>query len=489
MASHARPRRLPSASLSDQAPISAQPRLSSQAPHSGQAPRLPRRDFLGTALGAAVSAGIAPLFIPGRALGLDGVVAPSNRLTLAVIGTGNQGMNDLRSFMEDERVQVLAVCDVNRESAGYWNGAVGGREPAKRLVEAHYAQQRAAGQWQGCDTYHDFRDVLGRADIDAVEVCTPDHWHAIPVIMAAKANKHIYCQKPLSLTIVEGRRMSDVVQQSKVTFQTGSQQRSDENFRRACELVRNGRIGELKTVRCGLPGGRPDFGKTGDRKGMENVPEGFDYDFWLGPAPEAPYAPARCHVNFRWIYDYSGGQVTDWGGHHPDCAQWGMNTEHTGPIEIRKARGVFPPDPLWNTATEYYFEAVYENGVTLIISDKEKGGVTWEGTEGWVWANRGQIDANTKELLTSEIGPNEVHLYRSDNHFRNFVDCVFSGEPTVAPVETAHRSITICHLGNIAMRLGRETLKWDPVQEKIVGDDEAAEMLARPYRAPWSLDV
>ena len=200
--------------------------------------------------------------------------------------------------------------------------------------------------------------------------------------MACKAGKDIYCQKPLSLTIAEGRAMSYAVKKHKRVFQTGSQQRSDPNFRRACELVRNGRIGNLQTVRVGLPGGRPDFGKTGDRKKPETVPEGFDYDLWLGPAPEGPYAPARCHVNFRWIYDYSGGQVTDWGGHHPDCAQWGMGTELTGPIEIRNAKGVFPPDELWNTATEYSFEAVYENGVTMIISNKEKMGRHLRGNRG-----------------------------------------------------------------------------------------------------------
>jgi predicted dehydrogenase len=329
--------------------------------------------------------------------------------------------------------------------------------------------------------------VIGRDDIDAVEVCTPDHWHAIPVIEACKAKKDIYCQKPLSLTIAEGRAMSDAAKKYKVVFQTGSQQRSDSNFRRACELVRNGRVGKLHTVRCGLPGGRPDFGRTGDRKKPEPVPEGFDYDMWLGPAADAPYAPARCHVNFWWIYTYSGGQVTDWGGHHPDCAQWGMGTEHTGPVEIRNAKAEFPPDPLWNTATAYHFEAVYANGVTMIVSDKERGGVTWEGSDGWVWANRGRHDASSKEILNSEIGPNETHLYVSDDHYRNFIDCVLARKEAIAPAEVAHRSITICHLGNIAMRLGKSSLKWDPAKERVVGDDEAAKMLRRPYRKPWKL--
>ncbi len=444
-----------------------------------------RRRFLQSAAGAAVAIGF-PTIIPASALG-RGRTAPSNRVTLAVIGTGNQGFNDIRSFLPDDRVQIVAVCDVNRESLGYWDGKLGGREPAKRLVEEHYAAAKESGVYQGCDAYVDFREVLGRADIDAVEVCTPDHWHAIPVIAAARAKKDIYCQKPLSLTTAEGRRMSDEVKQSSVIFQTGSQQRSDSVFRRACELVRNGRIGKLHTVRVGLPGGRADYAKTGELKQPAPVPDGFEYDFWLGPAPFAEYAPARCHVNFRWIYDYSGGNVTDWGGHHPDCAQWGMGTEHTGPVEIRAAKAIFPPDVLWNTATEFYFEAIYADGVKMIVSSQERGGVTWEGSEGKVWANRGQHDAEPKSVLDSVIGPNEIHLYQSDDHFRNFVDGVLNRRECAAPVETAHRSITICHLGNIAMRLERDRLRWDPEKEQILDDAAASAMLSRPYREPWTL--
>jgi predicted dehydrogenase len=438
-----------------------------------------RRRFLGQAAAAS-------LVLPATLAAAE-KPPPSERITVGFIGTGNQGLNDIRGFLGDPRVQIVAVCDVNTESPGYWNGGVAGREPARRLVEGHYAADKKSGKYKGCDAYADFRELLARKDIDAVVICTPDHWHAIPVLAACKAGKDIYCQKPLSLTIAEGRAMSDAVKKHQRVFQTGSQQRSDPNFRRACELVRNGRIGKVQTVHCGLPGGRPDYGKTGDRKAPEPVPNGFDYDLWLGPAPKKPYAPARCHVNFRWIYDYSGGQVTDWGGHHPDCAQWGMGTEHTGPVEILNAKGVFPPDPLWDTATEYYFEAVYGNGVKLIISNKERGGVTWEGTEGTVWADRGRHDANPKSLLTSKIGPNEVHLYESSNHYRNFIDCVRSRKETAAPVEVAHRSITICHLGNIALRLNRKKLRWDPVKEQILGDDEAAKMLSRPYREPWTL--
>jgi predicted dehydrogenase len=446
-----------------------------------------RRDFLRTTV-PTTAAGIAfPTLIPGSALGLSGTVAPSNRISLGIIGTGNQGFNDINSFLTDERVQIVAVCDVNRESVGYWEGKVGGREPARRLIAARYGKNLPSGTYRGCDAIHDYRSLLDRADIDAVEICTPDHWHAMMVLDACKAKKDIYCQKPLSLTVAEGRAMSYAVQKCKVVFQTGSQQRSDRRFRRAAELVRNGRIGELRTVRVGLPGGRTDYAKTGSHKKPEPVPKGFDYDTWLGPARNAPYAPARCHVNFRWIYDYSGGNVTDWGGHHPDCAQWGMGTELTGPIVIKNAKGVFAPDELWNTATEFSFEAVYENGVTMIVSNREKMGVTFQGTQGTIYVDRGKLEADPKSLLESKIGPDGIHLYASDDHFRNFIDCVISREPTAAPVEVAHRSITICHLGNIAMRLGRDTLRWDPRTEQIVGDHEASQMLSRPYRAPWIL--
>jgi len=448
-----------------------------------------RRDFLRHTLHASAAGFGFPTIVPGSALGLSGRVAPSNRITLGVIGTGNQGFNDLHSFLGDERVQIVAVCDVNREGPGYWQGKIGGREPARRLVEERYAKDRPSGSYRGCAALVDYREILGRDDIDAVEVCTPDHWHAIPILAACKAKKDIYCQKPLSLTVAEGRAMSSAVSQSQIVFQTGTQQRSERWFRRGCELVRNGRIGDLRRVRVGLPAGRTDYAMTGDRKQPEPVPKGFEYDLWLGPAPDAPYAPARCHVNFRWVLDYSGGQVTDWGGHHADCAQWGMGTELTGPIEIRNAKGLFPPDPLWNTATEFSFEAVYDNGVTMVISNTEPMGVTFEGTKGKIYVNRGKLVADPKSLLDSKIGPDGIHLYVSDHHYRNFIDCVISRQPTAAPVEVAHRSITICHLGNIAMRLGRDSLRWNPKTEQIIGDDEAAKMLIRPYRAPWTLPV
>ena len=446
-----------------------------------------RRDFVKT---TATVAGLAtiPSIIPASALGRTGRPAPSDRITMGVIGTGNQGFNDMNGFLRDDRVQIIAVCDVNEESPGYWNGRIAGRKPAQDYINWHYANETESGLYKGCDAYEDFRDLIARDDIDTVLTALPDHWHAIPAIMAAKSGKDIYGEKPLSLTIEDGRAMSDAVAKYSRVFQTGSQQRSDARFHKVCELVRNGRIGELKTVKCGLPGGTPDLGKSGNRKQPEPIPKGFNYDMWLGPAPEAPYSPARCHVNFRWIMDYSGGQVTDWGGHHPDIAQWGMGTEHTGPTSITNPKGVWSSDSPWNTATEYYFECNYANGVQLIVSDQLKRGVTFEGTEGWLWVTRGNWDASDKAMLDSEIGEGGVRLIKSEDHFRNFIDCVMSREQPVAPCETAHRSITIGHLGNIAMTLGRD-LQWDPQKEEFIGDEEANALRSRPLRDPWTLDV
>ena len=443
--------------------------------------KIGRRAFLKRAGGIAGAGVGLPYLIRSSALGGNRSAPPSDR-----IGTGNQGTNDLRSLLGDERVQIVAVCDVNKESAGYWDNRIGGREPARKIVEEHYARRSDSGSYKGCDMYDDFRQLLARPDIDAVLIALPDHWHSLAAIEAARAGKDIYGEKPLSLTIAEGRAMSDAVKRYGRVFQTGSQQRSDSNFRRVCELVRNGRIGKLQTVKCGLPGGVPDISKQGSRTKPEPVPEGFNYDMWLGPAPWAPYCPARCHVNFRWILDYSGGQVTDWGGHHPDIAQWGMGTEDTGPIEIRNAKATFASHELYNTATDYYFECLYKNGVKLIISNKERGGVTFEGTDGWAWADRGRHEVNPKELADTVIGPNEVHLYESNDHFRNFIDCVYSRKDPIAPIETAYRSITISHLGNIAMRLGRD-LKWDPAGERFVNDAEADRLLLRSMRGPWHL--
>lgn len=445
-----------------------------------------RRAFIRNAAGVVTSAIALPTLIPASALGKNGFVSPSDRINLAFIGAGNQAENDVKGFLPDKRVQITTICDLNKKSTGYWDGRVGGREYIMELVNDFYSKEHNKS-YKSTKGYLDFRDVINRKDIDAVVVLTPDHWHSIPVLMAARAGKAMYCQKPLSLTISEGRAMSDAVKKYGVVFQTGSQQRSGPEFLRACELVRNGRIGKLEKVVCGLPGGTPDFGKTGHLTAKSPVPKDFDYQTWLGPAPEAPYCPARTHVNFRWNLDYSGGMVTDWGAHHLDIAQWGMGMDHTGPVEIKNPRVKWSKDPIWNTAVEFYFECIYENGVNLIVgSDVSRAprGITFHGSEGNIWVSRGSYKVTPEKIDSTVIGEQEIHLYKSENHYRNFIDCVISRQPTAAPAEIGHRSVTIAHLGNMALLLNQD-LKWNPEKEAFVENFAANQLRSRVMREPW----
>ena len=433
--------------------------------------RFTRRGFF---KGAAAAA-IGPYFLTSSALGAGARPAASNRITMGAIGIGGMGSGDLNGFLGITDVQVLAVCDVDRDH----------RDKAKQRVDVRYANT-------DCTACADFREVIGRKDLDSVMIATPDHWHALPVIAAARAGKDIHCQKPLSLTIREGRAMSDACRKYGVVFQTGSQQRSDNKFRFACELVRSGRIGKLQTMEVGLPTGHP-----GKMEPTMPVPDGFDYDFWLGQAPWSPYTRERCHGSFRWFLDYSGGQVTDWGAHHCDIAQWGNGTSYSGPVEI-EGKGVFPTDGLYDTAVNYRFECLYRNGARMIVADGATypNGVKFIGTDGWVFVARGRIDSEPKSLLSSVIGPDDIHLYESRDHKANFIDCIKSRGETVAPIENAHRSVSIAHLGNLAMRLGRK-LKWNPDTEHFEGgparqgdavaSPEAERMLSRAMRAPWHL--
>ncbi len=436
------------------------------APHSH--PSLSRRGFLrGSAI---LGAGLAlPTIVPRR---LFGASAPSERIAVGCIGVGRMGTDDMREALGIAGVQVVAVCDVDSRRV----------ENAKRLVEARYQQQ-------GCAAYADFRELLARDDIDAVQIATPDHWHAIPTIEAARAGKDIFLQKPLSLTLEEGRVVSDAVQRCGRIFQIGSQQRSDTRFRKACELVRNGRVGKLHTIKVGFgidPGCEP--------QPVMPVPEWLDYDMWLGPAPWAPYTQKRVHpekISDRpgWlrISDYSAGMITGWGSHHNDIAQWGMGTEHTGPVEI-EGRAEFPTDGLWDVHGRFHIEYTYANGVKVICADNEENqqGVVFEGSDGWVYVRRGFIDANPRSLLEETIGPEETKLYVSNHHKANFYECVRSRAETIAPVEVAHRSCAVCLLGDIAMRLGRK-LRWDPAAERFANDDEANRMMARTQRSSWHL--
>ena len=430
---------------------------------------LTRRQFVKRA-GATAA---APYFLPSLGLAAQDAArpAPSERITMGVIGCGGMGRGDMNQFLDMPDVQVVAVCDPD----------IVQRNAAQQEVEARYAAESASGTFQGCDSYSDFRELLARDDIDTVIQATPDHWHALVVVNAARAGKDIYGEKPLSLTIAQGRVMSDTVARYGRVFQTGSQQRSDSNFRFACELVRNGRIGKVHTVTCGLP-----TGSTTDSKPPIDVPDGFDYDLWLGPAPEAPYCDGRTHWNFRWILDYSGGQVTDWGAHHIDIAHWGLGLTGTGPLEV-EGKGEFPTDGLWNAAVNYRFVARYASGVELVATNDFENGVKWEGEDGWVFVTRGRIDAHPKSLLQEEMGAGDIHYPQSPTgHHRNFIECVRSRREPIAPIEQAHRTITVAHLGNIAMQLGRK-VRWNPDTERFVDDPQAERMRDRAMRGPWRL--
>jgi len=431
--------------------------------------RIGRREFVKQ--GAALVAGAAfPFIIPSTALGLRGRPSPSNRLTMGVIGNGGMGIGDMKSFLWHDRVQVVAVCDVDRPH----------REEAKGVVEKHYAERSAAAAFKGVDVYNDFREVLARDDIDLVCIATPDHWHVPISVAAAKAGKDIYCEKPLTRTVAEGRTLSDTIRRTGRVLQVGSQQRSDRRFRLACELVRNGRIGRLSTVRVYLPGGN----QTGLHP-PEPVPEGFDYDMWLGPAPWAPYAKERCHYNWRHQWDYAGGKLADWGAHHLDIAQWAMGLERSGPIGI-EGTAEWPREGLWDMPVHYEVTYRYANGVTVIAKDREDYGVMFEGTAGSVWVTRDTIRTDPASLAKIRFGPGEVRLYESTWHHGNFIVCVLGRREPVAPAEVGHRSASVCHLGNIALRLGRR-LRWDPDRERFVNDPEADRWLARAYRAPWRI--
>jgi len=438
---------------------------------AAQSPGMGRRDFLRrSAISAAAVA--APMIVPASALGRDGKVAPSNRITLGCIGVGSQGTGNMQGFIQVPGVQVVAVCDVDRTR----------RENAREIVNKTYEDK-------GCADYNDFRELLDHGDLDTVALALPDHWHSIPSIMAARKGIDVYGEKPLALTLNEGKAIVDAVNRYDIVWQTGSWQRSQSHFLHAAELVRNGMIGEIHTVKVGLPTGRPIALQT-----EQPVPAELDYDMWLGPAPEAPYTKERVHWNWRWILDYSGGQLTDWVGHHGDIANWGMGTEDTGPISV-EGRGIWPNDGLWNASTSYFFECIYApgaspvapNGFRMLVSNLFPMGTRFEGTKGMIHCDRGnRLTCDPENLKTHQFGPNDIRLKKADNHAKDFFDCVRSREKTLAPVGPAHRAISIGQLGNIAMQLERKIV-WDPKTQTFPNDPEATRKMQRAMRAPWHI--
>ncbi len=413
-----------------------------------------------------------PAIVPASALGKNGKVSPANRVTVGFIGLGWQGGSNLKSFLEDENAQVLAVCDIDADHL----------QKAKQTVDAKNGDN-------SCAAYHYYEELIARPDIDAVCLSLPDHWHAIPAIAAAKAGKDIFGEKPLAHNWAEGRAICDAVKRYGRVWQTGSWQRSIANFRFAAELVLNGRIGKVHTVEVGLPAGHTDFAGTAGQEEPMPPPETLDYDRWLGPAPYAPYCVARVHKNWRWNLDYGGGQLMDWVGHHVDIAHWGLGLDNTGPLEV-EGEGEFPQrGKLWNTATRYRVTAKYQQGITMVIAGGDNAirqGTKWIGDLGWVWVNRGGLEAHPHRMLREKFGPNEIHLYRSPGHAREFIQCVKSRGQTLTPCETALRSATPGFLGQIAMIIGRK-IRWDPEREIILDDPDASRLLSRPMRAPWHI--
>ncbi|HCO96709.1 MAG TPA: hypothetical protein DIU00_22685 [Phycisphaerales bacterium] len=427
--------------------------------------KMNRRRFLKNATGITAGAIAFPYIVSSSALGNAGNVAASNRIVMGCIGMGGMGTGDMRGFLSKKEVQVVAVCDVDKSQ----------RDKAKKNVDERYNNN-------DCKTYLDFRDVIARDDVDALSLAMPDHWHSIPAVMGAAAGKDIHAQKPLARTIAEGRAICDAVRRYGTIWQTGSQQRSGRDFHRACELVRNGRIGKVTRVEVGLP-----TGGGSDNKPVQPVPEGVDWNFWLGPAPWVPYRGIM-HWNWRWMMDYSGGQLTDWAGHHIDIAHWGLDLERTGPVEI-EGTGVYPKDGIYNVPMEYKFTCKYSNGVVMTVANNKQipQGTKWYGESGkWIYVKRGKLEANPASVLKEVIGPDEIKLYRSRDHKQNFLDCVKSRKETIAPAEIAHRSISIGLLGEIAMLTERK-LKWDPDKERFLNDEQANRMLSRPMRGPWHL--
>lgn len=430
-----------------------------------------RRQFLHR-LSLTVMAGNFPTLIKASALGRDGFVAPSDRVTIATVGVGWIGTSHLEEFLKLPEAQVVAVCDVDDEHL----------IAAKNQVDTHYGNK-------DCATYRAFEEVFSRRDIDAVSLALPDHWHGIVAVCAARAGKDMYGEKPIARTFHEGVAIREAVKKYGRVWQTGSWQRSREDFRRACELVRNGRIGQVHRIEVGLPGGHTDFAKTKDQTAITDPPPTLNWDRWLGPAPEAPYCPARVHKNWRWNLDYAGGQLMDWVGHHVDIAHWGVGFDHTGPLEI-EGQGEFPPrDALWNTATKYRLVARYPDQITMVIAggyDDIRRGTKWIGEEGWIWVDRSGLEAEPANLLASEIKPNEIHLPKSPSHYAEFIQAVKTRGATLTPADVAVRSTTPGWLGQIAMLTGRE-IKWDPEKERIIGDAEAEKLLTPAMRTPWRL--
>lgn len=457
-----------------------------------------RRSFLkntikGTA-GAAMLANI-PTIVPASVLGK---YAPSNRINVGAIGAGRIARDwDIPGTMKQETSRVLAVCDLDSKRL----------QLGKKFVDDFYTGKGQSG-YNSTKTYEHYEELIADKDIDAVIIATPDHWHVLPAITAARAGKHIYMEKPASLCISEGRRLSDEVYRAGIVFQVGSQQRSMPQFKKACELVRNGRIGKLHTIYVGLPVDNPK--ESTPEKEMP-VPSNLNFEKWLGATPYVPYTEKLVHPqnDFSrpgWLRceQFGAGMITGWGSHHFDIANWGMGTEHTGPVEISGTADWPDEKALWDVHGNFKTETVFANGVKVLASNEYPNGVKFVGDEGWIFVTRGNysvtasdpvsksgntkaLDASNPKILDSVIGPNEIHLMDSKEHHANWLDAIITGAPNIAPIEAGHRACSVCLLNNITMQLKRK-LYWDPVLERFKNDDDANFMLKRSERWPYQID-
>ena len=470
-----------------------------------------RRKFITTSVKGAVGA-FALTHLPGSGKGFPTIVpasvigkhSPSNRINIGVIGMGRIATTwDIPGTWKWDLANIMAACDLDSNRL----------QKGKEFIDSHYAKEKGIS-YNGTKTYGDYQEMLANKDIDAVLVCTPDHWHALAAIHAARAGKHIYMEKPASLTIAGGRILSDEVYRSGVTFQMGSQQRSFSpwpQFHKACELVRNGRLGDLHTIYVGLPTDDP---KTSYPEKEMPVPKNLNYEMWSGSTPYSVYTEARVHPQDGtysrpgWLRceQYGAGMITGWGAHHFDIANWGMGTEHTGPIEIYCQEVTWPSkDALWDVHGPFKTETLFANGVRVLASDSYDNGVKFVGSNGWIFVGRGNysitasdpksknqnskaLSASDPKILDSVIGPDEIHLYESKEQHLNWLECIVSGQPTVAPIEVGHRACSVCLLNAIAMKLKRK-LYWDPIKERFKDDTEANAMLHRSERWPYQLNL
>lgn len=407
--------------------------------------------------------------------------------------------DNLKNFLNNDNTQVVSVCDVVKEGPlyGYKAHQSGGREPARRQVNDFYAEKLGQAGYDGCKTFSDFREMLEDKDLDAVCVATPDHWHAMIGIWAARKGKHIYGQKPLANSVAEGRALCEAVKKHGVIFQTGAQGRSSDPYRRmAAEFIRNKRLGKLRRIELGLPGGFAVWGKTREQlleQPLQQPPSFVDFNMWLGPAPERPYIP-KIHLPMQWRFnfDYGGGMITDHGAHFIDILQWSLGMDETGPVAIENIWGELDTNSLYNVASKFSFEIVYADGTRVHASSEynepQKRFLRYYGEGGReLYVCGGKLETKPFDLIRQKTRDDEVKLYVSSQHERNFIEGILTGKPVISPCETGQRSITIAHLVNIGLRLGKKNLKWNPATERCVNDPEADKLLGVTYRKPWTL--